>query len=124
MYLSKACQLVLEVTHTEHTQDTEQVTSLRILHPFLTSNKYSTSLGYRYHQDTMSTTTTTTATATATQPTLHLSSSQALKDGVAANFGDWRDDLLRDGYAIVKGAIPRDRADGYANAMYDWLEGL
>jgi hypothetical protein len=68
--------------------------------------------------------TTITETATATQPTLHLSSSDALKDGAATNYGDWRDDLARDGYAIVKGAIPRERADGYANAMYDWLEGL
>lgn len=69
-------------------------------------------------------TTTTTATAEASQPTLHLSSPEALKDGAAPNHGDWRDDLIRDGYAIVKGAIPRERADGYADAMYSWLEGL
>jgi len=68
--------------------------------------------------------TTTTTTVTETQPTLQLSTTAALKDGSTPNYGDWRDDLLRDGYAIVKGAIPRERADGYANAMYDWLEGL
>ena len=71
----------------------------------------------------MSTTTTTTIVEKP-QPTLHLASSAALKDGVTPNYGDWRDDLIRDGYAIVKGAIPRERADKYADAMYSWLEGL
>ena len=45
-------------------------------------------------------------------------------DGAETNYGDWRDDLARDGYAVVKGAIPRDRADAYADSMYAWLEGL
>lgn len=40
------------------------------------------------------------------------------------SFGDWRDDLLRDGYVVVKGAVPRERADKYADQMYDWLETL
>jgi len=39
-------------------------------------------------------------------------------------FGDFRDDLIRDGYAVVKGAIPRDRADAYGRAFYDFLESL
>lgn len=39
-------------------------------------------------------------------------------------YGDFRDDLSRDGYAIIKGAIPRERADKYADEMYSWLEGL
>lgn len=26
--------------------------------------------------------------------------------------------------AVIKGAIPRDRADAYADQMYGWLEGL
>lgn len=38
--------------------------------------------------------------------------------------GDFRDDLSRDGFAIVKGAIPRARADQYADEMFSWLEGL
>lgn len=38
--------------------------------------------------------------------------------------GDFRDDLVRDGYAVVKGAVPRDRADGYGRAFYDFLESL
>lgn len=40
------------------------------------------------------------------------------------HYGDFRDDLSRDGFAIIKGAIPRDRADAYADEMYSWLEGL
>ncbi|KAF4551084.1 Hypothetical protein D9617_14g075400 [Elsinoe fawcettii] len=34
----------------------------------------------------------------------------------------WYQDLKRDGFAIVKGAIPRDRADRYASDMFQWLE--
>lgn len=45
-------------------------------------------------------------------------------DGTDATFGDWRDDLARDGYAVVKGAIPKERAEKYADQMYGWLEGL
>lgn len=45
-------------------------------------------------------------------------------DGTDAKFGDWRDDLARDGYAVIKGAIPRERADKYADKMYQWLEDL
>ena len=40
------------------------------------------------------------------------------------SFGDFRDDLLRDGFAIVKGAVPRERADQYAEEMFQWLEDL
>jgi hypothetical protein len=45
-------------------------------------------------------------------------------DGTDAKFGDFRDDLARDGYAVVKGAVPRDRALKYADDMFSWLEGL
>ncbi|KAG9600373.1 hypothetical protein KCU77_g4713, partial [Aureobasidium melanogenum] len=38
------------------------------------------------------------------------------------HYGDFRDDLIRDGFAVVKGAIPRDRADTYAEKMYSFLE--
>lgn len=37
-------------------------------------------------------------------------------------FGDWRDDFFRNGYYVVKGAIPRDRADGYRQDMLDWFQ--
>lgn len=33
-------------------------------------------------------------------------------------------DLLRDGFAVIKEAVPRDRALGYADDIYSWLEGF
>jgi hypothetical protein len=39
-------------------------------------------------------------------------------------FGDFRDDLQRDGFAVVKGAVPRENADKYAEQMFQWLEDL
>lgn len=39
-------------------------------------------------------------------------------------YGDFRDDLVRDGFAVIKGAVPRDRADNYANELYKFLEDL
>jgi hypothetical protein len=44
--------------------------------------------------------------------------------GEQKRYGDFRDDLIRDGFAIVKGAIPRDRADEYADKMFSFLEDL
>lgn len=38
--------------------------------------------------------------------------------------GDFRDDLIRDGYVVVKGAIPRERADKYGEEMMSYLENL
>ena len=34
----------------------------------------------------------------------------------------WRDDLAQNGYAIVKNAVPADRAAGYVESMTQWLE--
>lgn len=45
-------------------------------------------------------------------------------DGTDPVYNDWRDDLVRDGYAVIEGAIPRERADKYADQMFTWLEGL
>ncbi|KAK7518406.1 uncharacterized protein IWZ02DRAFT_492165 [Phyllosticta citriasiana] len=39
-------------------------------------------------------------------------------------WGDFRDDLSRDGFAIVKGVIPRERADKIADQMFSWLESF
>lgn len=65
-----------------------------------------------------------TATKTASM-VLTASDGEAMKvDGTDVKYGDWRDNLARDGYAVIKGAIPRERADEYANKMYSWLEGL
>lgn len=45
-------------------------------------------------------------------------------DGTDPKYGDWRDDLARDGYAVIKGAVPKEQALKYADKMYSWLEGL
>ncbi|KXJ86473.1 hypothetical protein Micbo1qcDRAFT_126324 [Microdochium bolleyi] len=45
-------------------------------------------------------------------------------DGTDPVFNDWRDDLVRDGYAVIKGAIPRDRALGYADKMLALAESF
>lgn len=39
-------------------------------------------------------------------------------------FGDWRDDLYRDGFAVIKGAIPLERAERYGDEMLSYLETL
>jgi len=44
--------------------------------------------------------------------------------GQEAPFNDWRDDLVRDGFAVVKGAIPADRAASYVDELHTWLEDL
>ena len=37
-------------------------------------------------------------------------------------YDDWRDDLARDGYAIIKGAVSHARSEQYIQAMFEWLE--
>ena len=50
---------------------------------------------------------------------------QAMKiDGSDPAYGDWRDDLIRDGFAVVKGAVPKQRVEQYADQMYNLLESL
>lgn len=39
-------------------------------------------------------------------------------------YGDWRDDIVRDGYAVVKGAIPLHRANKYSDDILSYLENL
>lgn len=68
----------------------------------------------------MATETVTTTVAPATEP----SPTRMRMDGTDARYGDWRDDLLRDGYAVVKGAIPCERALEYADKMYSLAESL
>ncbi|KAL4971938.1 hypothetical protein BDW66DRAFT_163293 [Aspergillus desertorum] len=43
-------------------------------------------------------------------------------DGLPTNYGDFRDALNKDGYAVIKGAIPLDRATKYADEFYGYLE--
>lgn len=45
-------------------------------------------------------------------------------DGSDPTFGDWRDDLVRDGYAVIRGAVPASRASQYAERMYDLIESF
>ncbi|KAG9571351.1 hypothetical protein KCU71_g243, partial [Aureobasidium melanogenum] len=35
---------------------------------------------------------------------------------------DWQEDLAKNGYAVVKGAVPKERAEDYANRMHQYLE--
>jgi hypothetical protein len=80
------------------------------------------------------TTTTTTATATAIKaslpppvveyiPTAN-TTHKLFTRGENHRYDDFRDDLIRDGYAVIKGAIPRERADQYADQFYQFLEDL
>jgi hypothetical protein len=70
----------------------------------------------------MSTTTAVVETAQV-NPNLH-GFGRMRVDGTDRPFGDFRDDLTRDGFAIVKGAIPKEKAMKYADEMFSWLEGL
>lgn len=81
----------------------------------------------------MSTTTTTTTTATEAAPqTIQLTTPMIPKPSgpnrlfthPGRKFGDWRDELEQNGYTVVKGAIPRDRADKYADDVLSYLENL
>lgn len=66
-----------------------------------------------------------TATISETQPSLKLQSEGRLRiDGTDPTYGDWRDDLVRDGFAVIKGAVPRERALQYADKMMALLESL
>jgi hypothetical protein len=60
-------------------------------------------------------------------PTTTTTAAQAFKltlTGEHPAFGDFRDDLAHDGFAVVKGAVPRERADAYGKKFYEYLEGL
>lgn len=64
-----------------------------------------------------------TTTATATQ-TLPRDGRLQVDASAAPSYSDWRDDLIRDGYAVIKGAIPQDRAQSYADRMLALAESL
>ncbi|KKY21922.1 putative phytanoyldioxygenase [Phaeomoniella chlamydospora] len=36
------------------------------------------------------------------------------------SFRDWRDDLFRDGYVVIKNVIPQERCDYYIDKMFEW----
>lgn len=66
----------------------------------------------------------TTTTDTATSTRLTAPSGKLFSEGMDKHYGDFRDDLLQNGYAVVKGAVAKERALQYADQIYDWLEGL
>lgn len=63
-------------------------------------------------------------TTTDIQTTLRGVTARMALDGRPTNYNDFRDQLNRDGYAVIKGAIPRERADKYADAFLSYLEDL
>ncbi|RDW60314.1 hypothetical protein BP5796_11920 [Coleophoma crateriformis] len=67
-----------------------------------------------------------TTTTAVTSPVQRLVSEPApdrlAMSGSSGPLSDWHRDLIRDGFAVVKGAVPKERADKYANDMYTWLE--
>ena len=67
--------------------------------------------------------------AATTKPTIihsddNMSQTKLQLRGSTTEFGDFRDDLARDGYAVIKGAIPRDRAQYYGDKFFQYLENL
>ncbi|TVY30725.1 hypothetical protein LHYA1_G000377 [Lachnellula hyalina] len=48
----------------------------------------------------------------------------AVIDSPSIQTSDWRNDLQRDGYYVVKGAIPPERATQYRQQSLDWLSSF
>lgn len=72
----------------------------------------------------MATTTITEQLANTVITTVGTDTRRMKVDGTDPTFNDWRDDLVRDGYAIIKGAIPSERAGIYADKMLALMESL
>ncbi|KAH3673221.1 hypothetical protein WICMUC_003839 [Wickerhamomyces mucosus] len=77
----------------------------------------------------------TTTTTTVEQPKLAVKSNPLFNEKTAlieetgarisaGSYGDWRDDLIRDGYTVVKGAIPKAKAEGYQQDIFKWLHSF
>ena len=64
------------------------------------------------------------ATTTSTVQTSTWSSDKLFLSAKGEEVAQWHQDLIDNGFAVVKGAVPKDRADAYANSMFEWLEGL
>ncbi|KAL1636194.1 hypothetical protein SLS58_009888 [Diplodia intermedia] len=60
-------------------------------------------------------------TSTTTAQTTTVDNEAKVLKNLQAAHGDWRDDLARDGYAVIKGAIPASRAASYRARAHDWL---
>lgn len=68
----------------------------------------------------------TTVTITQAVPVVRAEAPRGrmIVDGRPTNYGDFRDDLNRDGYAVIKGAVPRERGLAYSDTFYSYLEGF
>ena len=44
--------------------------------------------------------------------------------GSSTTYGDWRDQLVSDGYVVVKGVLTLERAQSYVDRMMGWLESF
>ncbi|TKX19833.1 hypothetical protein C1H76_8031 [Elsinoe australis] len=62
--------------------------------------------------------------ATQTQELSDLSIGVLKLTGADTPLTGWQADLARDGYAVVKGAVPKERAAQYAERMHEYLEGF
>ncbi|KAI0465500.1 hypothetical protein LJB42_000737 [Komagataella kurtzmanii] len=56
------------------------------------------------------------------EPQVFQAASNAFMDG--APYGDWRDSFIERGYAILKGAIAKDRAQYYESQIHDWIRSF
>jgi len=41
-----------------------------------------------------------------------------------SKYGDFRDDFFHDGFVVIKGAVPKDRASVYQTEALNWLESF
>lgn len=41
-----------------------------------------------------------------------------------ADLEPWQKDIQENGYTVIKGAVPIERAEAYRNTMLQWLEDL
>jgi hypothetical protein len=67
---------------------------------------------------------TQTQVVEATAPIISVAQQPLKVDGTDPTYGDWRDDLVRDGFAVIKGAVPKQRVEQYADKMYSLAESL
>ena len=42
----------------------------------------------------------------------------------ATAYDDWRDQLIQDGYVVLKGIITEERSQYYLNSLFEWLESF
>lgn len=61
---------------------------------------------------------------TATPPPTFVSASKFAETSSTKTHGDFRDDFFREGFAIIKGVITKERAAEYVEASLDWLESF